>query len=98
MNTLELIQIAHADADAWNDMGRSSFAQEHGLTLGYHTDAEEVRAIIEKFEKHGDLDTFRDDLCDLDTIVRDAMFNTFEAIDELMDEYADRHYESIQWR
>lgn len=85
----ELIDMANKVADAWNDQGSSSFAQEHGLTFAYHSDAESIREITEKFSVHGDMQKFNDDIMNLDTILRDELWEVLDAIEEQLEEEDD---------
>ena len=67
----EIATQAHKDADAWEAAGEGS-----EIANVYTEDANDVRGVIDQLERWSNLDDFIEELYDLDTIVREAMYDT----------------------
>ena len=72
----EIVIQAGNDVDAWEANGDSSFAIAHGIQDVYAADAEGIRNLINEFEEYSNIVDFLEGLYDLDTIVREAMYDT----------------------
>ena len=67
----EIATQAHKDADAWEAAGKGS-----NIEQVYINDANDVRVIIAQLERWNNLDDFIGELYNLDTIVRETMYDT----------------------